>query len=185
MAEKRIAVVGAGVFGSWISLLAVRAGYETILIDQYGPANEWSSSAGSSRIIRRAYGADEIYTLFAQRALEWWTAFLAKENRTDCFRRTGVLWLANGGEASIHAARGIFERHKLSHEFLDVGGIRRLCPGMDVPDAAVALFEPDCGALAGGGVGRRGSGSCYPRWRAVCECQSGAAFKPRRIACSP
>jgi len=70
MSNKRIAVVGAGAFGSWIALLVVRSGFETTLIDQYGPANELSSSAGSSRIIRRAYGADEIYTLFAQRSLE-------------------------------------------------------------------------------------------------------------------
>ena len=147
MAGRRIAVVGAGVFGSWIALLAARAGFETILIDQYGPANERSSSAGSSRVIRRAYGADEIYTLFAQRSLEMWTAFLAEENRSDCFRRTGVLWLADGGEASIHAARGIFARHKIAHEFLEAGGIRELCPGMDVLAGAVALFEPDCGAL--------------------------------------
>src|SRR5258708_40257923 len=110
MPGKRIAVVGAGAFGSWIALTAVRAGFETVLIDQYGPANELSSSAGSSRIIRRAYGADEIYTLFAQRSLELWTAFLAEENRFHCFRRTGVLRLANGGDSSIHAARGIFER---------------------------------------------------------------------------
>jgi sarcosine oxidase len=147
MAGRRIAVVGAGVFGSWIALLGARAGFETVLIDQYGPANERSSSAGSSRIIRRAYGADEIYTLFAQRSLEMWSAFLAEENRSDCFRRTGVLWLANGGEDSIHAARGIFARHKIAHEFPEFGGIRELCPEMDVPAGAVALFEPDCGAL--------------------------------------
>ncbi|MGA2712308.1 MAG: FAD-dependent oxidoreductase [Bryobacteraceae bacterium] len=78
MPDRRIAVVGAGVFGSWIALLAARAGFETILIDQYGPANELSSSAGPTRIIRRAYGADEIYTLFAQRSLELWTAFFGR-----------------------------------------------------------------------------------------------------------
>src|SRR6202035_4700353 len=122
--------------------LAVRAGFETILIDQYGPANELASSAGSTRIIRRAYGADAIYTLLAQRSLEMWTSFFA-----ECFRRTGVLWLADGGEASIHAARGIFERHRLAHEFLEVGGIGELFPEMDVPAGVVALFEPDCGAL--------------------------------------
>jgi sarcosine oxidase len=147
MPNKRIAVVGAGAFGSWIALLAVRAGFETTLIDRYGPANELSSSAGSSRIIRRAYGADEIYTLFAQRSRELWMAFLADENRSHCFRRTGVLWLASGGDPSIHAARAIFERHKLAHEFLEVDAIRRLCPVMDVPVGTVAIFEPDCGAL--------------------------------------
>jgi sarcosine oxidase len=147
MSNKRIAVVGAGAFGSWIALLAARAGFDTTLIDRHGPANELSSSAGPSRIIRRAYGPDEIYTLLAQRSRELWITFLAEENRPHCFRRTGVLWLANGGEASIHAARGIFQRHKLTHEFLEIGAIRGLCPEMDVPFGTVALFEPDCGAL--------------------------------------
>ena len=96
----------------------------------------------------RTYGADEIYTLFLlQRSLEMWTAFLAEENRSDCFRRTGVLWLANRSEVSIHTARAIFERHKVAHEFLEPGGVRELCPEMDVPARSVALFEPDCGAL--------------------------------------
>src|ERR1700693_6092612 len=103
MPEKRIAVVGAGVFGSWIALLAVRAGFETILVDPYGPANKFSSSAGASRIIRRAYGVDEIYTLFAERSRQLWIAFLTSENRSDCFRRTGVAWLADDGETSLHA----------------------------------------------------------------------------------
>ena len=147
MPGQRIAVVGAGVFGSWIALLAARAGFETVLIDRYGPANELSSSAGPSRIIRRAYGADEIYMLFAERSRLLWNAFFADENRPHCFRRTGVLWLARETEASIHSAREIFGRHGLAHEFLDSRSIRALCPEMDVPDETVALFEPDCGAL--------------------------------------
>src|SRR6266567_4564168 len=142
MADKRVAVVGAGAFGSWIALLAVRAGFETILIDQYGSGNELSSSGGTSRIIRRAYGADEIYTLLAQRSRELWITFLAGENRSHCFRPAGVLWLANDCEASIHAARGIFERNKLAHEFLDSRAIRALWRGIDVPAGTVALFEP-------------------------------------------
>jgi len=145
--DKRIAVVGAGAFGSWIALQAVRAGFETTLIDRFGPANELSSSAGPSRIIRRAYGADEIYTLFAQRSLELWIAFLAEENRARCFRHTGVLWLAKHLDPSILAARAIFERHHLKHEFLESHAIRALCRGMDLPASTVAMFEPECGAL--------------------------------------
>lgn len=147
MPDRRIAVVGAGVFGSWTALLAARTGFETILIDQYGPANKLSSSAGPSRILRRAYGPEEIYTLFAHRARDMWLAFLAEENRSHCFKPTGVLWLANNGDSSIHAAREIFERHKLVHKFLESRAIRELCNGMNVPRETVALFEPECGAL--------------------------------------
>lgn len=144
---RRIAVVGAGAFGSWIALQAVRAGSETILVDQYGPANDLSSSGASSRIIRRAYGPDEIYTLLANRSLELWNAFLAAENRSDCFRRTGVLWMTREDETSIHEARKIFRGHKVGHEFLNVAEIRASCRLMNVPTRTVALFEPDCGAL--------------------------------------
>jgi glycine/D-amino acid oxidase-like deaminating enzyme len=145
-----MAVVGAGAFGSWIALQAVRAGFETILVDQYGPANDLSSSGGSSRIIRRAYGPDEIYTLLANRSLELWKGFLSAENRPDCFLRTGVLWMAREEESSIHEAREIFRRHSIGHQFLNVAEIRTLCRLMNVPTGTVALFEPDCGALLAG-----------------------------------
>jgi sarcosine oxidase len=144
---KRIAVVGAGAFGSWIALRSVRAGFETILIERNGPANDLSSSCGSSRIVRRAYGPDQIYALLANRSLELWKAFLSSENRSDCFRRTGVLWMARDEESSIHEARKIFRRHRTAHEFLRDGEIRALCRLMSVPAGTVALFEPDCGAL--------------------------------------
>src|SRR5580692_6145622 len=147
---RRMAVVGAGAFGSWIALQAVRAGFETILVDQDGPANDLSSSGGSSRIIRRAYGPDEIYTLLANRSLELWKAFLSVENRPDCFRRTGVLWMAKEEEPSIHEARETFRRHEIGHQFLNVLEIRTLCRLMNVPTSTVALFEPDCGALLAG-----------------------------------
>jgi sarcosine oxidase len=149
-AGRRMTVVGAGAFGSWIALQAVNAGFETILVEQNGPANDLSSSGGSSRIVRRAYGPDEVYTLLANRSLELWKAFLSAENRSDCFRRTGVLWMAKEEESSIHEARRIFRRHKIEHEFLKVAGIRALCRLMNVPTGTVALFEPDCGALLAG-----------------------------------
>ena len=110
-----MAVVGAGAFGSWIALQAVRAGFETIIVDQDGPANDLSSSGGSSRIIRRAYGPDEIYTLLANRSLELWKAFLSAENRPDCFRPTAALWMASEEESSIHEARETFRRHNIGH----------------------------------------------------------------------
>jgi sarcosine oxidase len=144
---KRIAVVGAGVFGSWTALLAVRAGFEAILIDCFGPASEFASSGGASRIIRRAYGADEIYTLLAQRSLDLWIPFLTAVDRSRCFVRTGVLWMARESDASIYAARRIFERHRILHEFLDTLAIGARYRRMDVPEGAVALLEPDSGAL--------------------------------------
>src|SRR5207248_6265012 len=90
---------------------------------------------------------DEIYTLFAQRSHERWLTFLAGENRSRCFRRLGVLWLAYGSDPSILAARRIFERHNVTHEFLGGHAVRARCRDLEVPAGTVALFEPDSGAL--------------------------------------
>ncbi|MGD0131647.1 MAG: FAD-dependent oxidoreductase, partial [Bryobacteraceae bacterium] len=65
-----IVVVGAGVFGAWTALHLRRTGRRVLLLDQYGPGNNRSSSGGESRIIRMNYGADEIYTRWSMRSLE-------------------------------------------------------------------------------------------------------------------
>src|SRR6266571_1334112 len=92
------AVIGAGAFGAWTAYKLQLSGKRVILVDAYGAGNSRASSGGESRIIRMGYGADEIYTLSAQRALRLWLDFselvdpLPKE---PLFRRTGVLWLAH------------------------------------------------------------------------------------------
>ena len=142
----RLAVIGGGAFGSWIALTAARQGFETILIERFGPAHDRSSSAGPSRIIRSAYGADEIYTVWAQRSLVLWKQFLESAGCAQLFRKTGVLWLADASNPAIHASRAIFERHRIAHEFLDAGDIRaRLA--VVTSDSTVALLDPDGGAL--------------------------------------
>ena len=108
--HMEVVVVGAGVFGAWTALSLSKAGHQVTVVDHQGPANSRSSSTGESRIIRSAYGADEIYTVMARRCLQLWTDFLREENRLDCFLKTGVLWMAQAEEASIWQAKAIFER---------------------------------------------------------------------------
>ena len=67
-----IAVIGAGVFGAWTAYQLQRTGASVILIDQYGAGNSRASSGGKTRIIRRGYGPDEIYSRSADRSLELW-----------------------------------------------------------------------------------------------------------------
>ncbi|MBV9081640.1 MAG: FAD-dependent oxidoreductase [Acidobacteriaceae bacterium] len=142
-----ITVVGAGAFGSWIALLASRAGRRVTLIDQYGPANDRSSSTGESRIVRSAYGADEIYTAMAQRSLRLWKELLAEEGCGSHFRQTGVLWMADAGEPALRDAQAVFGRLGIEHEWLDANTISRRLPQFRVPDNAVVLWEPQAGVL--------------------------------------
>ncbi|MFL6451238.1 MAG: FAD-dependent oxidoreductase [Bryobacteraceae bacterium] len=104
-----VIVIGAGVFGSWTALSLAQAGHHVTLLDQKGPGNESSSSAGESRIIRSAYGGDKVYTVMARRSLRLWLDFFEKENQSDCFREMGVLWMAPASEGSIWQARELFE----------------------------------------------------------------------------
>ena len=69
---REISVVGAGVFGTCTAHHLVSAGCGVTLVDAYGPANPRASSSDQSRILRCGYGADEIYSAFARRAVEQW-----------------------------------------------------------------------------------------------------------------
>src|SRR5436309_16116340 len=71
------AVIGAGVFGAWTAYHLRRAGHNVTLLDQYGPASSRASSGGESRIIRAAYGPDEVYTRMAARSMALWSGFFA------------------------------------------------------------------------------------------------------------
>jgi len=142
-----VVVVGAGVFGAWTALSLAQTGHQVTLLERMGPGNELSSSAGESRIIRSAYGPDEVYTAMARRSLRLWTDFFRREDRIDCFRETGVLWMAAVAERSVAQARGIFERLGISHEWLDAGAIRKRYGQFEIPSDTVALFEPQAGAL--------------------------------------
>ena len=93
-------VVGAGVFGAWTAWHLLRAGQRVLLVDKYGPASARASSGGETRVIRMAYGPDEIYTRMSQQSLLLWKEFFARIAKPGLFRETGVLWLAAAEDAS-------------------------------------------------------------------------------------
>src|SRR5215470_4931107 len=90
-----VAVIGAGVFGTWTAYELNRAGASVLLLDAYGPGNSRASSGGESRILRLGYGPDDIYTRSAQRSYRLWEAFFASyRTAAPLFRPTGMLFLA-------------------------------------------------------------------------------------------
>ena len=72
--KAKVAVIGAGVFGSWTAEHLRRAGHQVTLVDMAGPANSRASSGGESRMTRGGYGKDEIYTRMAFASLPEWRA---------------------------------------------------------------------------------------------------------------
>src|SRR5947209_18608746 len=67
--DSDVVIVGAGVFGVWIALLARRAGFRTTLIDRYVPANNLGSAAGESRVLRDADGINVGHSLLVHPSL--------------------------------------------------------------------------------------------------------------------
>ena len=141
--------MGAGVFGAWTSYQLARAGLQVVLLDAYGAGNSQSSSAGESRIIRMGYGADEIYTRSALRALGLWREFFQVTNE-PLFQQTGVLWLAHEGDPYPGKCAETLEKLAIPCEQLTTPEVGKRYPQMGLAEISWALFEPDSGVLLAG-----------------------------------
>jgi sarcosine oxidase len=142
-----IVVVGAGVFGAWTAWHLARRDQRVLLVDAYGPGNARASSAGESRIIRMGYGADEIYTRWAQLSFKQWRTFFASIARPELFVPTGVLWLAGKDDPRVSDTAETLARCGIRFEHLDVPELKRRYPQIGMQDIAGGLLEPDSGVL--------------------------------------
>jgi sarcosine oxidase len=141
------AIIGAGVFGAWVTYYLQRAGWSVALIDAYGAANGRSSSGGESRIIRMAYGADEIYTRWSHRSLAAWQEFFASVGRQELFQRTGVLLMARESDPHMIATWRTLERVGVNFELLRRDELESRYPQFDFGEVSWAIYEPMSGAL--------------------------------------
>src|SRR5258708_39620277 len=112
-----LAVIGAGVCGSWTAHFLRKSGATVALLDAYGPANSRASSGGETRVIRMGYGPDELYTRWAMRSLPLWREFAARPGR-EIFPPTGVLSLSHDHDPYFKSfctvlAQGGIEREKI------------------------------------------------------------------------
>ena len=149
MAERTsydVAVVGAGVFGAWTALCLRRAGRRVALVDAYGPGNARASSGGESRLIRMAYGADELYTRWSMRSLEVWKEFFARTGK-PLFHQTGILWIANAKDPQAEASRETLKRVGVHHEILNRAELEARFPQIGFGEASWGIFEPESGVL--------------------------------------
>ncbi len=141
-----VAVIGAGSFGAWTAWHLARAGRRVALLDQYGPGNARASSGGESRVIRMGYGADELYTRFAQRALGHWQSFFRETDRA-LFRGTGVLWLAREGHRMTLETLATLARLGIAHQRLSRDELVRRYPQVALEEDHWGVLEPGSGVL--------------------------------------
>lgn len=118
-----------------------------VLLDAYGAGNLRSSSAGDSRIIRMGYGADEIYSRSALRALRLWQEFF---HATDepLFHQTGVMWLAHEDDPYPANCAETLRNLAVPFEKLTTAEVGQRFPQIRLEGISWALFEPDSGVLS-------------------------------------
>lgn len=142
-----VTVFGAGVFGVWTALQLRRSGRSVLLVDPYGAANSRSSSGGESRILRMGYGPDEIYTRWAMRARELWTALLAEAGKPWLFQSTGVLWTPRPGDPRAAVTEDVFRRCGVPIRQLTSSDLQRHFPQLRFREERAGMLETEAGVL--------------------------------------
>ena len=144
--KARIVIVGAGVFGAWTAHHLLEAGHQVTLIDAHGPAHARASSGGESRLIRAAYGRDEIYTRMARDSLPQWQA-LSESAGLPILIPHGILFFFAEEEAYFRETVATHQRLGLPTQSLERSDMASRWPMFDFDDIQVGLFEPVFGAL--------------------------------------
>ena len=140
-----VVVVGAGVFGAWTALQLRRTGRSVTLVDAFGAGNTRSSSSGATRVIRVGYGADFIYSQWAQRSAHAWRE-LFRDWRQELFTRTGVLWMSRDDDAT-NATIDTLTRLHVPFESLDREALDERFPQFNFGPIHRGLLEPEAGVI--------------------------------------
>ncbi|MGH9338609.1 MAG: FAD-dependent oxidoreductase [Acidobacteriota bacterium] len=141
-----VAIVGAGVFGSWTAWHLRQRGQTVALVDAYGAANSRASSGGETRVIRLGYGPDRFYTRWAERSLPLWRD-LSLRTGQPLFQPVGVLWLA--GEEDDYTAQTLATLNSTSTRWKKFSAeeLRESYPQISLSGVAWGLLEEESGAL--------------------------------------
>jgi sarcosine oxidase len=141
-----VAVVGAGVFGVWTAWHLAKRGQRVVLVDSYGPGHSRASSGGETRIIRMGYGADDLYTRWAQRSLGQWKEFFAAVGQ-PLFLETGVLWMAGEDDERLRQTKAVLGRNGVAFEEMDREALEKRYPQIGLEEIRCGILEPNSGVL--------------------------------------
>jgi len=146
-----VAVIGAGVFGSWAAYELRRSGRAVALLDAYGPASGRASSGGETRGLRMGYGVDDIYTRWAMRASTLWKEFSARVGM-PLFYQAGALWISTEEDQIAKRSLATFESAGVRFERLSRDQLAERYPQISFDGVTWGLLEPEAGVL----MARRG-----------------------------
>ncbi len=141
-----VVVIGAGVFGAWTAHFLQQSGAKVLLVDAFGPGNSRSSSGGESRVIRRGYGGDEIYTRLAQHSLALWRSFFEQRGLKH-FKQSGVLWLARENDMYSTRMLSVLATTGVPFEKIELSDLEKRYPQIRFEPLTWGILETDSGVL--------------------------------------
>src|SRR5688500_5873777 len=118
-----VIVVGAGAFGAWTAYYLRQLGARVRLVDAYGPGNSRATSGDETRGVRSSYGdrgvRAELWTTWANRAIDRWTAFddqFGREMRLRLFFKTGDFIFRPAPEVFTERTQDIWKALRIPFE---------------------------------------------------------------------
>jgi len=146
MKECDVVIAGLGAMGSAAIYHLAGRGRRVAGLDRLHPPHDQGSSHGRSRIIREAYFEHPLYVPLVQRAYELW-GDLERKSGKKLLLRTGGLMIGPADGALVRGAKRSAEEHRLEHQLLIDGDLRRRFQVFELAENMVGLWEPRAGIL--------------------------------------
>ncbi|HTU68994.1 MAG TPA: N-methyl-L-tryptophan oxidase [Candidatus Baltobacteraceae bacterium] len=141
-----VAVIGLGGMGSAVAAHLARRGLRVAGFEQFTLVHDLGSSAGRTRIIRKAYFEDPAYVPLLERAYALWRE-LEDETLTALLDLFGVLMIGQPDAASIRGVARAAAAFDIPIEHLDAAQVRARFPLLRPLDGEVAILEPYAGVV--------------------------------------
>jgi glycine/D-amino acid oxidase-like deaminating enzyme len=149
-----VVVIGAGAFGGWTAYYLRQLGAAVRLVDAYGPGNSRATSGDETRGVRSSYGDRgphaELWTTWANRAIDRWTTFDAewgRQMKVRLFFNTGDLIFLDAPEAFTDRTQAIWKQLKIPFQVVNVADVARQYPVFDLAKVSFALYDPRAGVV--------------------------------------
>jgi len=153
----KIIVVGAGIFGVTAARELRRRRWEVSLVDPGPIPHPRAASSDISKVVRLAYGTDEVYTALMEEAVELWREWNSRWP-DPLYHETGVLMMTRSrmapGDFEYESFR-VLEKRGRGPQRMSQADLRRRFPGWRAQSYVDGFYHPEGGyAESGRVVGR-------------------------------
>lgn len=143
-AHYDVIVVGLGAMGAAACDRLSQRGARVLGVDRFDLPNMLGSSAGQTRLIRRAYFEHPDYVPLLRHAYAGWDD-LSQRSGLELLQRTGCLYLGSPGGDLITGSLRSAKEHALECDLVPPQEIAARFPAFRAPDSLAALWEADAG----------------------------------------